>query len=248
MKQRLWVCLSALMLTGCGTEVKRLELQRDQLLRVEQATLASADLAEAKHFEADRYDLYLKIAPQIFETLLASFDNTKVPLEVSGRDVEFDIRSVRLLFETGQPMVKLDVAALDRATGVTAELEFDAYALIGGDDEQPGALYLQLVATRVVPNLRWGLLDLGKWRFARALMSLEATRLTEKLPRVELPLRKEFAFGGPAQTRVVQLPVKGGNVAGNVHTPGVEVKGALAVKQVLFLENGVHVFADVEGL
>jgi hypothetical protein len=104
------------------------------------------------------------------------------------------------------------------------------------------------VATRIVPRLRWGILDFTKWKFAKSLLTLEATQLTERIPRVQVPLRDEFRFGGPAETRSISLPFKDGAAAGNVTTPSTQIGGALVVKQILFLKNGVHIFANVEGM
>jgi hypothetical protein len=136
--------------------------------------------------------------------------------------------------------------ARDRKTGVTAGVDMDTRLLIERDSAQPATMYMRVVATRIVPRVSWGPFDLTRRRFVRRLLALEATRFTERLPRVSLPVSSTFSIGGPERTQTVTLPAGEGTVTGVVRFPDTQQRRAVVVKEILSLRNGVHLFADVE--
>jgi len=239
--------LTLALLTGCSTNLQRLELTRDHLLEVERSADRIGALAAEGRFDPQRYDLYLLLNARVFDQILGGFDNVTLAVE-GDRPIDITLSSVRLAFRPGYPDLTVAASAVDRRSGVRAEVDMDLRLIVEGDPAVPNTLYLKPVATRIVPRLRWGLLDFTRWRFARRLMELQAARLTERIPKIAIPVRSEFVIGGPGGTNVVQIPTGAGYIEGNVIYPSTEKRAAISVGQVLFLKNGVHVFANVGDL
>ena len=243
------VALCLILLSGCTTNQQLLELKRDQLLSIERKVLATqAGIAQGS-YDPEKYDLYLALDADVFDRVLAELTDQTFELEASGRQLSIVVRSVKMSFSPGNPQVKLDAYAVDRKSSVRADLLLDSRLLIEGDPTRPDTLRARIVATRMVPKLRWGVLDFTRARFVRALLELEAIRFTERLPTVGLPLKQDFGFGQAAMT-VDSGEITTGNgswIRGNISYPSTEVKGQFVVKNVLFLQNGVHLFATIEG-
>lgn len=239
--------LAALLTGGCNTNLRLLELKRDQLLGIEKAAVATRDLSVQGRYDPGRYDLYLMLNSKVFDQLLSGFDNSQIVIG-DKRPIDITLGSIRMAFRPGYPDLTLVATARDRKSGLEAQLDLDVRLLIEGDPGAPGTLYLKPVATRIVPRLKWGALDFARWRFARRLMELQASRLTERIPRVEIPVQNEFVIGGKGGTKQVRIDTGEGYIMGNVAYPSTELGAAISVKEVLFLRNGIHVFANVEGL
>lgn len=241
--------IAASILSGCSTNSELLRLERDQWQQIRSAASQTSQLATTGVFDPDRHDLYLMINSNVFNRILEGFDGRQFELDLQGRPVDITVRSVRLQFRAGYPDILVDAVATDRRSGVEAALEMDARLVIVGDLSQPDTLAVEPVATRVVPRLRWGPLEFTKWRFVRRLLQLEAAQFTANLPKLTLPLASRFAFGSAASTQPTRFPTGNGSwIAGNVAVPSTQTTGRIVVKQVLFLPNGIHVFADVEQL
>lgn len=238
---------ASFLLAGCSTNVRLLELRRDQLLGIEQAAASTRDLASQGTYGPERYDLYLMLNAQVFDQLLTGFDNRTVAIE-GDRPIDITLSSVRMAFRPGYPDLTIAAKARDRKSGIEAEVELDLRLLIEGDPAVPDTLYLKAVATRIVPKLRWGLFDFTRWRFARRLLELEAARLTERIPRISIPVQSEFVIGGKGTTQVTRIDTGEGYILGNLTYPSTERSARISVRHILFLKNGIHLFADVEGL
>jgi hypothetical protein len=235
------------LIAGCSTNVKLLEMRRDQLVTIETSAKGTRDLAAQGAYDPNRYDLYLMLNATVFDQLLAGFDGTKVTID-GKRPIDITLGSIRMAFRPGYPDVTVNAKARDRKSGAVAELAIDIRLLVEGDPAKPDTLYLRPVATRIVPQLKWGILDLAKWRFAQRLLTLEATRVTEKVPRISIPVQNRFVIGGKASSQQTRIDTGDGYILGNVAYPSTEREAGIAVRHILFLKNGVHVFADVEGL
>ena len=241
--------LLCLVLAGCSTGVDLLKLQRQQLLDIEKAAVKIDSYAAASHFEPGRYDMYLFLNGGKFNNILQAFDGLKFETEAGGRPLEFTLGEVRTAFRPGYPVMTVKASARDLRSGIAANVELDARWLVESDPQVPDKLYLRLVATRIVPDLSWGPFNLARWRFARQLMQLEATKLTRRLPPVEIPIEQKFEFGNEAGfVDLNGLPTGEGSMDGRLSYPSTKIAGAVRVCHVLFLRNGIHVFADVEGL
>lgn len=244
------MCAASVALSGCSTHLDLLELRRDQLLRLEESAKAVNVKAAAGEFDPSRYDLYLLLNRSIFEQTLGGISGTKVRVDAGGRDVEFTLTSVSMDFRPGAPVVSLNAMARDIKSGLEVEVYMDVRLVLEGDTAKPDELYLRFVATKLVPRIAWGPLDFTRSAFARDLLALEGGRFTERLPRMTLPLQNRFDVGAEGGTRPSgRLPTGNGSwIAGDVTYPGLRLSGSVAVKQVLFLGNGVHLFANVEGV
>jgi hypothetical protein len=243
---RLIAIAALIVLTGCSTRIHQLELQRDQLLRIEAATGEVRRSAEAGRFDPATYDAYLLLNRSVFDTLMAAFDNTTVEVMANGRPIDFTVSSMRLGFRPGHPDLTLAVVARDRQSRVEANVDLDARLLFEWDSAAAGPVHMRVVATRIVPRVRWGMFDFTRRAFVRRMLALEATRFTERLPRITLPVSSEFEIGGPARTQVITLPAGEATITGNISFPATQQKWAVSVEQILSLTNGVHIFANLE--
>lgn len=240
------VCAASL--AGCSTQTQLLTLQRDRLLQIERnADAVSANAAQNLYRPAD-YDLYLALNRSTFDAILEGFNGTTVQIDAGSRPIEITLTSIRMAFRPGSPEVLVEASARDLATGARADLQMDTRLVLEGDPTRPEQLSLRIVATRLVPNLRWGVLDLARFRFAQRLLTLEASRVTDRLPAVTLPIAHGFSIGAPQTTRSITLPVGDGAITGNLTTPAMLTEGRIAIQHVVFLRNGVHIFANVEGV
>ncbi|WP_396594124.1 hypothetical protein [Brevundimonas sp. R86498] len=240
--------LCAASLTACSTQTQLLTLQRDRLLHIEQRAIATRVQAEQMLFSPDDYDLYLSLNRSTFDAILEGFDGTTAEVELGGRAVEISLQNIRMAFRPGSPEVSIAATARDLSTGVEADLQMDSRMVLEGDLSRPDELSVRIIATRLVPNLRWGVFDLSRYRLARQLLTLEASSVTDRLPSVTLPLAHGFSIGAPATTRSVTLPVGRGTITGDLTSPSTQIDGQIVVKHVVFLRNGVHIFANVEGV
>jgi hypothetical protein len=242
--------VSLLLLAGCSTERDLLELRRDQLLRIEQNAKAVRQGTEQGSFDPHRYDAYLAVDADVFNRILSTVNGYSIDIEASGRPVTLSVKAFETNFRPGSPEIRLDVEAVDRRSGVRAAVKLDSRLIIEGDLQNPDKLAARIVATNMVPDLKWGPLDFTKARFVRSLLSLEASRYTEKLPAMTLPLTVDFAFGSPAVVADSgRIDTGNGSwIRGNISYPDTMTKGRFAVKNILFLNNGVHLFAMVEGV
>lgn len=245
---RAMAVLCATSLAACSTQTQLLSLQRDRLLQVEQSATATSQNAQQMLYRPEDYDLYLTLNRSTFDTILQGFNGTRIEVATGGRPIEVTLKTISMAFRPGSPEVSIDASARDTASGLEAELQMDSRLVLEGDLARPGELSLRIVATRVVPNIRWGFFDLSRHRFAQQLLSLEASRVTDRLPAITLPLEHDFSIGAPQTTRSITLPVGGSTITGNLTTPSTRIDGQIVVKHVVFLRNGVHIFANVEGV
>ncbi|MFD1613433.1 hypothetical protein ACFSCW_16655 [Sphingomonas tabacisoli] len=245
------ICAAAIalsLLPSCSTEIRLLELQRSQLRTVDLASHQISVSASQQIFDPSKYDLFLFLNGVIFDQILAPFDGFQVTLD-HGRPIQITLASVRLAFRAGSPLLSIDASAKDIKTGLRARVRMDARFMIEGDAKRPDTLQLRLVATRFVPELKFGPLDFEKWIFLRELTELKATEMTAKLPPVPIPLKNDFGIGGKAGSQTISFPTgNGSSVTGTLTYPDTYVSGAVRVQHVLFLKNGIHVYANVEGL
>ncbi|WP_426291542.1 hypothetical protein [Sphingomonas sp. TWP1-3-1] len=240
----------ALLLTGCSTDRQLLELKRDRLLRIESVSNATLASVEQGSYDPTRYDLYLALDADIFTRVMAQIDGLKVKLEASGRPITLTVDSLAMAFRPGSPEITLNVTARDDRTGIVAKVALDSRLLLEGDLAKPDELKARIIATKLVPEFRWGFLNLTRGKFVRALLELEGSRFTDKLPLMTLPLARDFTFGNPASAvDSGQLDTGNGSwIRGSISLPSTLTKGRFVVKNVLFLNNGLHLFANVEGV
>lgn len=246
---RILICIAALGLTGCTTERQILELRRDRLLAVEANALQIKDAIPNGTYDPSRYDMYLALDADVFQRVFSEIDGTKIDVEAKGRPITIAIEKFSTQFRPGSPEISLGARAIDQNTGFEVGLEIDTRLVLKTDPANPGELTTKIYATRLVPDVRWGPFNLTRNRIVRSLLALEASKLTEKLPEMKLPLAKHFSFGSSART------VDSGRIAlagdawmrGDITLPDTRSSGRFVVSNILFLQNGVHIFASVEG-
>lgn len=249
-KRHLGALAGVMLLCGCSTERQLLELRRDRLLQIEANAVQVRNAIPQGSFDPARYDVYLAIDADVFQRAFAEIEGTTLQVEAKGRPISIEIGTFATKFRPGSPEISLAASAVDMKSGLRAAIALDTRLILVGDPQQPDQLTAKLVATRVIPDLRWGPLNLTSARFVRALLALEASKLTDQIPSVRLPLARDFSFGSSAQT-LDSGRISTGNdswIRGEIGIPDTRTSGKFAVKNILFLENGVHLFASVEGI
>lgn len=248
-RKSIWLTAVAasLALSGCNTTTRLLRLERDNLVTIRDAERTVSANAAQQAYAPGNYDLYLFLNVGVFNGLLQQFDDFRFEVD-AGRPINVTLKRARFAFRPGYPSITIAAEARDPRTGVVAELEVAAGAVMETDPADPGRLLLRLVVTDAVPNLSWGPFELKKWALVRRLAQVEALQYSRRLPRVEIPVEREFVVGGPAGQQSINVPTGDGSMTGTVAWPATLTNGSVAIKHLLFLPNGVHVFANVEGL
>ena len=234
---------------GCSTQGDLLELKRDRLLAIEANAISVRDGIPRESFIPERYDVYFAMDADVFERAFSEIEGLTFDVEAKGRPIAFSVDRFTTEFRPGSPVVSLAATAVDQRSGIEAAVDIDTRLVLTGDPAYPDEMTARIYATRVVPDLRWGPLNFTRSRFVRALLALEVSKLTDQFPAVQLPLSSAFAFGEPARS-LDSGPIDTGNnsyIRGRITLPSTEVKGQFVVDNVLFLENGVHIFASVKG-
>lgn len=249
MKQ-LSILFAVLLLAACSTNRELLELRLDRLNALETNAEEIRDGVKQGIYNPEKYDAYVAIDVDVFQRLIFEAEGQTVEVDADGRAIQITVETLTTNFRPGSPEITVVATALDKSSGVKAGIELDTRIVLIRDASSPENLTAKVVATRIVPELRWGPIEFTKAKFVRALLELEASKLTDELQGFTLPLTEDFAFGSEAQTfDSGQLDT--GNrsyIRGNIIVPSTLVSGQFTVKNILFLENGVHIFADLEGL
>ena len=227
-----------------------LELRRDRLLQIEANAIQIRDAIPKGSFDPARYDVYLALDADVFQRAFSEIDGSRLEVMAKGRPITIQIDKFATIFRPGSPEISLTAKAIDQRSGVEAGISIDTRLVLTGDPAKPDELTARIHATRIVTDLRWGPLNFTKIRFVRSLLALEASKLTDQLPAMRLPLAREFSFGSPAQKfDSGQIPTGNGSwIRGEISLPSTETSGRFVVNNILFIENGVHLFASVEGL
>lgn len=239
-------CLPTL-LGACNTTTQLLTLERDNLVAIKKAETSIQVEAANATFDPAKFDLYLFLNAGVFNSLLQGIDDHRFSID-QGRPIDIHVSQVRLEFRPGYPTVVITADATDRKTGLVAELTLASAVLIEPHPTDPKKLVMRFVVSDVVPNLKWGPFELNKWLFARRLMQLKGLEFSQRLPTVDVPITRDFQIGGPAGQQVVNVPAGRGSMDVQVNWPSTLSSGTIAIKHVLFLRNGLHLFANVEGM
>ncbi|KLE31984.1 hypothetical protein AAW01_11155 [Aurantiacibacter gangjinensis] len=245
------LALAALvLLAGCSTERDILELQLGRLQYLESNAQQVQIGIDQGSYDPARYDAYLALDVDVFQRVFSEVEGQTIEIDAGGRPLEITVGTFSTNFRPGSPEITLAANAVDLQSGIEAGIEIDTRIVLVRDPDRPEELTARIIATRMVPDLRWGPLNFTKARFVRSLLELEASKFTDSLPGVVLPLAQDFAFGADAQV-IDTGRISTGNgsyIRGNINVPTTLTTGRFAVQNILFLENGVHVFANVEGL
>lgn len=228
-------------LVGCDTSRRVLQLELSQLREIERSQSLVAEDAANGVFDRRRYDVHLFLNSDVFESVLAQIGGvTFVPDEAPQITVSID--PPELEFRPGYPQIEISAKAEHSGLGVQGDLTLAAsLVLLDGEPKR-----LKAVVTDVEPNLRWRFFDLRYVEFIRQLAKIEVIEYSKQIPAVDLPAGTEFEFGGSPFRDSITAQAGGSTIVGTVTAPGVGVKGRIVVEELLFLSNGVHLYANVE--
>jgi len=242
--------LACVALGGCSTERELLQLNRDRLLAIEANAITVRDAIPRESYVPERYDVYFAMDADVFQRAFSEIEGLTFDVEAKARPIAISVDKFATEFRPGSPVISLAATAVDKRSGIEAGVDIDTRLVLTGDPANPAEMTARIYATRLVPDLKWGPLNFTRNRFARALLALEVSKLTDQFPAVRLPLTSEFTFGEPARSMDSGNidTGNGSHIRGQITLPSTEVNGRFVVNNVLFLENGVHIFASVEGV
>jgi hypothetical protein len=216
-------------------------LKRDTLLEIERAEQSISQKAAHGIYDPRRFDVNLFFNKRMFNEVLANFDGLTFTPDPK-KPIDVTIESVRFDFRPGYPSVIISASATHREYDVRAKLLMNASALI---EVKGGKIVTRLVATKIVPELRWGALELHKLIFVRQLAQIKIHRFLENLPPVSVPASTAIAIGGPPSRKTISVPVRDGRISGVLSVPGTDYASNIVVVEVLALRNGIHIYANV---
>ena len=238
--------LCALALSGCVSELDRLELEKASLTRINTNVQALAALSEGGDLSPSEYDLHVKIAEAPLNEMLASLGGLQFPVEdpSSGRKFEFFLYETGLDFRPGSSVLTIDALLYDPKTGVRAKAIIDGQFTVFTNEN--GNLAMKVEATRIVPDVSWRGINITRWRFARRVAEIEIATITQKLPSFALPLESDIELESEGESTTETIPTGRGSMTGTQTTIGYDLSGKVVIEQIVFLDDAVHFLGNVE--
>ncbi len=226
----------------CGAQARPAEpgteLERDALL-------ALWDLLDGAEpgFGADAHVL---LSVDTINGFLGVLEGHRLPLsEMPGFEIQIDRAAA--VFDPGFPRLSIDgwLQAEGAEAGDEERLRLSVLALLAAapSPEAPGRLDLSFRLLELAAAEELG----GVGRLLAALLESRRQDLIRALPRFSLPLRQELPIALPASRQPVSTQLGKGRLDGELLLPAIVTRLELAVRQVLFLEDGLHVFVSFDG-
>ena len=189
-------------------------------------------------------EIHLFLAESTLNDVLSGVKGLEIPLE-QPRETRLKILKTELDFAGNLPAVNMVIQAskpglpeLDLV--VRGEVDISLAA-----EQRDHALgRIRLVA--LVPKARWHWLQFRLKGYVRELLVLKVRELSEKMPDFTIPLKTEFAVNLPTSQEHLSFAVEDGAISGVLSLPAFAVQRTLALKHALFLDEGVHLFFNLE--
>jgi len=173
--------------------------------------------------------------------ILKGADGLVFPLQ-SAPDVIIHIDEVRTYFLDGFPLLKVVGWAEDPKWNIRVTLRVSAIIEPVVNIEGLDHAKLKVYIIDVVPELKWGPVDLPTGRLVRNLLVARAFEYTEKLPDFTVPIRHLVRFSNPASSRIEDIPIGGATLRTRINQPAMNGEVRISARRVLFLRDGIHVF------
>jgi hypothetical protein len=156
------LAVSSLWLSACSTTGQLRDLEQRRLAREEQSLSQTKAFLDQHPVPHEAYDLSLFVSARMLNDILRQVDGLTFP-HPKRDDITFRVNSIRADFEDGFPQIKLDAYASHQAQDAEVRLEAAAY-LYDVPVEGESALGLRIGIIDVVPDLRWGPWEIGRWQ------------------------------------------------------------------------------------
>lgn len=231
--------------TSCNSTERE---QKQAQLNVLNETL-SASRSTLEELKAGKlppaYDLHLFLSHKSINKVLAAVENYKFTLP-NDPSIMVTLKSLSISNSGALPTVTMEASA------VRGELSADMYAvavLVPAKTADPDAVSFRLKLVAFVPKLKWYVLELTKIKFVEVLLSAEISRITNRLPVIDMPVSKLVSWGAPASSNSVTIRTSdpapgtdGSTLEMKVNYPSTETTRTLAITNYIFLSSGIHIF------
>lgn len=235
------VCLAllAMLQTGCSTQ-RLLKKQHLQILKDEHAYLVDLNALLSAHPNPElQSHVSVFVSKSAIDQVLSAADNFETPIpEISG--ATFHVVSIRSNFRDNFPLVNLKCWA--KKGNLRVDLSVFAEISTISNTKDPSKLVFKVNVIKVVPDVKIGFLKFRLWWFVRNLIHAKLNAVIATLPEFSVPLRTDFAFDAAPSSQPMEIRGDDGKITGTLDLPGYSVVGQYSLDQVLFLEDGVHVF------
>ncbi len=237
--------LALLLLTQTGCYITRDALRSERSrLQMELAALEALerDLSSGS-FPGGARHVVLKVGYDMINQVLAGADETEVPLP-QGAGAVLRIHEIRMAGHAATPL--LAVRASAEKYGVTVDVAVTAMLLFEQPDPaQPPRFRVRIQA--VAPVLTWRNFSLRRMELARKVLVTQADQLALNHIAFPVPLEHALRLDIPAVSQQTDVPTRsnGSWIRYRVSKPASTLNRAVRIDRVVFLSDGIHLFATV---
>lgn len=237
----------ALFIGGCQS-TKKLELE-GQLNVLRTASLATTNTLDGIRSGKlpPQSDIYLFFSYSAINQALARIDNYSFP--APGKpDIQINIKSVRVSAIGSSPVLNAEASA----TNGTLSADITLGMILIPESTSSGKPALRMKVLSFSPKVRWWIFEFTKAKFVQSLLAVEANKLTDKMPVIELPVSQELKLGAPESKNrksiilIGEEPEERATLTLDITTPSTLRQRELTVVNYLFMDKGLHVYGDLK--
>lgn len=231
---------SCVSFSSTGNAVKQMELDALQQ-RLAAIRQLESDLNANPNPES-QYTFSFFLSASAMNRALTAADGLQIPL-TQPEGVVVEIEQIRVDFDEYVPTVTMRATATRLRDRLKVCLTSRA-ALERVD--APDVLRFRVRLIDVQPVARWGVFSWRIGGFVRALLHDAVQKeIDARLPELSVPLRHDLLFAAPGRRLPVRFPSEDGWIDGFITTQEAQWNGALHVRRIFFLPDGVHVLIEV---
>jgi hypothetical protein len=159
-----------------------------------------------------------------------------------SKDTTVKVNNVRTEFRDGFPSILANIQVNRQNPTLTIDAELDSVLEPRIDQADTTSLLLYVHPLYVKIGTQALSVSRDNERVSESLLGDIASKYAELLPRLTIPLAKEFSVSFPSSQIPLPVPTQAGQLNGEIDVPGLSVQSTVSVSGVLFLSDGVHVF------
>lgn len=235
---------AAVLLLQPGCYLTRAAKQQERSrLRAELQTLEQLhkDLSDG-NFPGGSQHVKFKISYDLLNQILAGADGMEAALP-EDRDVVIRVDEIRFRGRSATPL--LDLRGSAHKWGVTVGVT--ATAMLDIDRSDPAAPMFRVRIVDIAPALTWRQFTLRRMELARKVLVTEADKLAINYLAFPIPLEQAIRLDIPAVAESATVPTRnnGSWIRYSVRKPASQLQRVIAIDRIVFLGDGIHLFATV---
>lgn len=240
---RWWIVIASVCLTACGsTEHQLKQAQLTVLTEAQANTEALLARVQSHSIPVADYDIHAFFKMDVLNRALVGMSGLSLSLP-NDDSITVTLREIKLSSLGALPLVSIHGEA---AKG-DLQAEVEASGVLEPDPGTgPGAMRIELLT--FAPKIRWFWFEVTKARFAKNLIAAEALKLSDRLPRITLPLNQNLAFGAEASSmqHVVPTGGNGSTLTLQITVPSTRRDRTLQVIDTVYANDGIHLFGRLQ--